>query len=314
MLRSKYSKPAALKYGDTIGIVAPAWAFDIDNFKRGVDKLCSLGFKVKYSQNIYKKYWSMAGYDKQRAELINRMFADKGVKAILCARAGYGSMRTLPYLDKEIISGNPKIFVGYSDITSLLSYLNNIAKMVVFHGPVVSGEIHNDMNPLTLEYLLTALTRPRPLGEVRLPTLKSLRPGRASGILIGGNMSMIMSSIGTEYDMDTKDKIFFLEDIGEDLETIDDYLVQLKFAGKFKRIRGIVFGKMVKCIDYSGKKYTIRKILNDILRDVKVPIIYGFPSGHRVPGDVNITIPFGVRVTLDADDPKVIFNEAAVRS
>jgi muramoyltetrapeptide carboxypeptidase len=311
MLRSKYSKPAALKRGDTIGVVAPAWAFDPDNFKRGVDKLCLLGFKLKYSQNIFKKYWSMAGYDKQRAELINKMFADKDVKAIFCAKAGYGSMRTLPHLDKKVISRNPKIFVGYSDITSLLSYLNNIAKMVVFHGPVVSGEIHSDMNPLTLKYLLTALTQPRPLGEVRPSMLKSLRPGRASGILVGGNMSMIMSLIGTKYDIDTRDKILFLEDIGEGLETIDDYLVQLKFAGKFKHIRGMVFGRMIKCIDRSGKKYTIRHILNDILSDIKVPVIYGFPSGHRIAGDMNITIPFGVHVTLDAHNPGIIFNETA---
>lgn len=314
MLKVKYSKPPALKRGDTIGIVAPAWAFDPDNFKKGIDKLCLLGFKLKYSQNIFKKYWSMAGYDSKRAELINKMFADKDVKAIFCAKAGYGSMRTLPYLDKKIISKNPKIFVGYSDITVLLSYLNSLTNMVVFHGPIVSGEIHNDMNLLTLKYLLAALTRPKPLKEMRFSGLKSLRPGRASGILVGGNLSMIMSLIGTKYDMNTKDKILFLEDIGEDLETIDDYLVQLKFAGKFKHVKGIIFGRMVKCLDHSGKKYTIKQVLNGILGDIKIPIIYGFPSGHRISGDVNITIPFGVHVSLDADNPGIRFNEAAVMS
>ncbi|MBU1853321.1 MAG: LD-carboxypeptidase [Candidatus Omnitrophica bacterium] len=312
MLRLKIKKPSALKKGDTIGIVAPAWSFDTENFKKGISKLCGLGFRLKYNQSIFNRHWSMAGYDIKRAEQINKMFADKDVKAIFCAKAGYGSMRTLPYLDKRIILRNPKIFLGYSDITALLSYLNNVTKMVVFHGPVVSGEIHSDMNTFTLRYLLRVLTQTSPLGELKFPMLKSLRRGKASGILAGGNMSMIMSVIGTPYDIDTRGKILFLEDVGEDLETIDDYLVQLKFAQKLKYVKGIVFGRMIRCVDYSGKKYTIRHILNDILSDVKIPIIYGFPSGHRVAGDINVTLPLGVHVTLDADNARIIINEAAV--
>lgn len=254
----------------------------------------------------------MAGYDRQRAEQINRMFADKEVKAIFCAKAGYGSMRTLPYLDKKIISQNPKIFVGYSDITAILSYLNNVTNMIVFHGPVVSDEIHEDMNPVTLKYLLKVIMKPSPLGEIKAPMIKSLRGGRASGILAGGNMSLIMSVIGTPYDIDTRGKILFLEDVGEDLETIDDYLVQLKSAGKFRYVKGIVFGRMIRCVDHSGRKYTIRHVLNDILSDVKVPIIYGFPSGHRIPGDIDLTLPLGVSATVDADNLRLIINESAV--
>ena len=312
LAKTRFKKPAALKRGDVVGVVAPAWSFDPEAFKRGVEKLCKLGFRLKYSQSIFKKYWSMAGYDRQRAEQINMMFADKEVTAILCAKAGYGSMRTLPYLDKKIITRNPKVFVGYSDITALLSYLNNVAKMVVFHGPVISGEIHNAMNPITLKNLLRAITQTKAPGRLKFPSLKPLRPGKATGILVGGNMSMLMSVIGTPYDIDTRDKILFLEDVGEDLETIDDYLVQLKFAGKLKNIRGIVFGRMIRCLDHSGKKYSMRHILNEILDDVKVPIIYGFPSGHRYPGDVNVTLPLGVPVTLDADNAGLIINESGV--
>lgn len=308
----KIRKPERLNKGDTIGVVAPAWSFDPDNFKRGIDKLCRLNFKLQYKQSIFDKHWSMAGYDKERAGQINTMFADKKVKAIFCAKAGYGSIRTLPYLDKKMIRKNPKIFIGYSDITILLSYLNKTGNMVVFHGPVVSGEIHNRMNPLTLKYLMRCIMQPQPLGPLKFPSMKTLRSGRASGILVGGNLSLVMSSIGAPYEIDTDNKILFIEDIGEDLETIDNHLMQLKIAGKFRKIRGIIFGRMMWCIDSSGKKYTIRHILNDILGDLEIPIIYGFPSGHRTPGDANITLPIGVSVTLDANKGVLIVNEAAV--
>ena len=306
-------KPQALRRGDTIGIVAPAWSFDPAMFKEGVEKLKGLNFKVKYDRSIFNKHWSMAGHDKERARQINRMFADKKVKAIFCAKAGYGSMRTIPFLDKNIIRRNVKIFIGYSDITALLSYLYKTAKMVVFHGPVVSGEIRNDMNPITLKYLLKAVTQTKPLWSISVSGVKLLKPGKATGVLVGGNMSLIMSAIGTPYEIDTRNKILFLEDVGEGLETIDDYLMQLKMAGKFKKIKGLIFGKMIKCVDYSGKKYTIKNILYDILKDINVPIVYDFPSGHKLPGDINVTLPFGVSVTLDADKPKLIINESGVK-
>lgn len=312
MMSSRLNKPKALRHGDTIGIIAPAWSFDPDNFKRGVTKLCKLGFKLKYSQSIFNKYWSMAGYDQQRAGQINRMFADKEVKAIFCAKAGYGSIRTIPYLDRHIIRRNPKIFVGYSDITFLLAYLYKIANMVVFHGPVVSGEMRDDMNMLTLKYLLHAIMQTKPIGQLTFNTLKVLRRGRATGNLVGGNMSLVMSTIGTRYDINTDNKILFLEDVGEGLETIDNYLMQLRLAGKLKKVKGIIFGRMLRCVDHSGKKYTIRNILEDILRHIDVPIIYGFPSGHRMLGDPNITLPLGVSVTVDTDRPRIIINESGV--
>lgn len=299
--------------GDAIGIVAPAWSFDQNNFRRGVEHLRRLGFRVKYDRRVFNKYWNMAGHDHERAQQINDMFGDPGVKAILCAKAGYGSARTIPYLDARVIRAHPKIFVGYSDITILLNYLQRVAGMVVFHGPVVSGEIHESMNPQTLDSLLRAITSPKPVGEIRAPTLKALRPGRASGSLVGGNMSLFISSIGTAYDMDTDGAILFLEDIGEDLEVIDNYLMHLKLAGKLKKVRGIVFGTMIDCIDHSGKRYTIQDILKDILGDIAVPILYGFPSGHRVPGEFSATLPLGTRVTIDSSRPSVTFDEAGVR-
>ena len=306
-------KPLCLRKGDTIGIVAPAWSFDHKKFRRGVAKLKSLGFKVKYERSIFSRYWSMAGYDKERASQINRMFADNNIKAIFCAKAGYGSIRTIPYLNKKLIRKNPKIFIGYSDITILLSYLYSVGRMSVFHGPVVSGEIHEKMNSITLYYLLKAIAETTSLGTMKFSTLKSLRRGKATGILVGGNMSLLVSAIGTPYDIDTENKILFLEDVGEDLETIDHYLMHFKLAGKLKKIKGIVFGRMLGCTDRSGRKHDIKKLLGDIFKDIKVPIIYGFPSGHKIFGGANVTIPFGVLVTLNAYEPALTFHESGVK-
>jgi muramoyltetrapeptide carboxypeptidase len=307
------NKPQRLKRGDTIGVVAPAWSFDPAKFRKGVTQLKRLGFKVKYDQQIFRRYWSMAGHDRERAEQINRVFADQEVKAIFCAKAGYGSIRTIPYLDKKTISKNPKIFVGYSDLTVLLEYLQRVANMVVFHGPVVAGEIHKQMSRISLESLLHCLTAAVPLGELTFPSLKQLRPGKADGLLVGGNMSMLVSGIATPYDIDTDYKILFLEDVGEDLEVIDNILQHLKLAGKFKRIRGLVFGRMVDCHDRSGKRYRIKDIVDDILADLDIPIVYGFPSGHARGRGANVTLPLGVPVTLDANKPSLTFNQAGVR-
>ena len=311
--RSNTIKPPRLKEGGTIGIVAPAWSFDPVSFKKGTEKLIKMGYKVKYDRSIFNKYWSMAGYDKKRAEQINEMFADKEVNAIFCAAAGYGSVRTLPHLNSKIIRKNPKIFVGYSDITVLLTYLYMTTRLLVFHGPVVADEIRDGMSYITLDFMLSAITQTRPLGELKFHGLKTLRHAEpATGVLVGGNMSLIVNTIGTPYEISTENKILFLEDIGEDLEVIDSYIMQLKLSGKLKKVKGIVFGRMIGCSDHSGNKYSIRDILNDILQDVNVPIIYGFPSGHSSLEEINITLPFGASVTLVTKDPKLVINEAGV--
>ena len=307
------NKPQRLSRGDTIGIVAPASTFDRERFRKGVAQLKRLGFKVKYDSVIFDRYWSMAGHDQQRAEQINRMFADKEVKAIFCAKAGYGSIRTISYLDGKIIKNNPKIFVGYSDITILLEYLQRVSNMVVFHGPVVAGQIHQKMSRITLDFLLRNLTQAKPLEEVAFPNMISLRPGRAEGKLVGGNISLLICGIGTPYDIDTDFKILFLEDVGEDMENIDNMLNHLKLAGKFKRVRGIIFGRMIDCYDSSGRKYKIADIVDDVLADLNIPIVSGFPSGHAHGNGANVTLPLGVSITLDADKPCVLFNESGVK-
>ncbi len=307
-------KPSHINRKDTIGIVAPASSFDPDNFKRGIKKLRKAGFRVKYERSIFSKYWSRPGHDKRRAEQINRMFADSQVRAILCAKGGWGSKEIIPYLDKDIIHANPKIFVGYSDITFLLLYLQSIANMVVFHGPVVSGEMFEGMNELTLDCLLRLISRPEALGAVTMPQLQALRPGVATGVLVGGNISSIVESIGTNFEIDTDEKILFLEDIEEDLLVIEKYSLRLREAGKLSRIKGIVFGRMVNCFEVAGVKRNTADILKGIFSDIEVPMLFGFPSGHiKEISDIHFTLPLGVQVTIDADKPALVINEAAVK-
>jgi muramoyltetrapeptide carboxypeptidase len=304
-------KPDHLKYGDTIGIVAPASSFDADNFKKGVKMLRKIGYKVQYERSIFNKCWSQPGHNKQRGAQINRMFADKGVKAIFCAKGGYGSAEILPYLDEEVIKNNPKIFVGYSDITTLLLYLQTVAGMVVFHGPVVSGEIYEGMNSLTLEYLRRLITSPLSLGEVRFSQLRVVRSGRAKGILVGGNLSLIVDSMGKPYEIDTDNKILFLEDMGENSQDIYTYLMKLKEANKFKKIKGLVFGRMVHCFD---EQSSFLEMLNEVFPRADVPVISRLPAGHiRGEEDLHFTLPLGISVTIDTSVSTFKVNEAGVK-
>jgi muramoyltetrapeptide carboxypeptidase len=313
MLKSEIIKPKSLKKGDIIGVVAPASSFDIDNFKRGVKKLRSLGYKVKYERCMFSQYWSRSGHDKKRAEQINRMFSDQTVKAIFCAKAGYGSIDIIPFLDKDIISQNPKVFVGYSDITALLLYLQKIGKMVVFHGPVISGEMYEGMNGFTLDYLLQSIVRSAPLGRLTFPTLKVIKPGKSSGRLVGGNMSLIVDMLGTSYEIDTDESILFLEDIDEDLGSIIKYLDDMKKAGKFKKMKGLVFGKMVNCFDNDGEEEKAKAMISNLFRDSDIPILYGFPSGHVARrGEPRVTLPFGLPVKVDSKSLSISISESGV--
>ncbi|MFH1318059.1 MAG: LD-carboxypeptidase [Candidatus Omnitrophota bacterium] len=306
-------KPKCLNYGDTIGIVAPASSFDSDNFKKGIKQLRKFGYKVKFDREILSRYWSMPGHNIKRAEQINRMFADKDVKAILCAKAGYGSIDIIPYLDKKVIRNNPKIFVGYSDITVLLLYLQKIANMVVFHGPVVSGEIYAGMNQHTLNYLLRAIANPSALGRVTFPYLKSLKVGKGSGLIVGGNMTLIVATIGTPYEIDTDNKILFLEEVGEELEVISNFLKLIKRAGKFNKIKGLILGKMVHCYNRAGENRDMKNIVKEVFSEFDFPILYRFPSGHiKRKGELHFTLPLGVNVNVDSHKSVVFINDSAV--
>lgn len=305
-------KPLPLKKGDTIGIVAPAGYLDPPDLEAGISFLKSYGFQVTYSASIFNKNWQQAGDDKERAQQINQMFLDKRVKAIFCATGGYGAIRTIPYLDKEVINNHPKIFIGQSDITILLLYLYKTAQMVLFHGPNLIDKIHKDMNPVSLEYLMKVISTDAPLGILSFPSIKTLKPGISSGTLIGGNLSILVNLVGTPYEIDTEGAILFLEDTSEKLETIDNCLMHLKLAGKFDNLKGIIFGKLINDLSTPSQEYNIIDLILDTFSDLEVPIIYGFPSGHIPSSEINITLPLGLNVTLDANKSSLIINESAI--
>lgn len=306
-----YIKPNCLCKGDVIGIIAPASAFDIDNFKKGVKKLRALGYHVKYNRSIFNKCWSRWGHNKQRGMQINRMFADNDVKAIFCAKAGYGSADILPYLDETIIRENPKIFIGYSDITYLLLCIQKLSGMVVFHGPVVSDEIFDGMNPVTLGSLVHMISECRPFKKQTYEGMCSLKPGKATGMLVGGNISLIADTIETSYRIEADNKILFLEDIGEDPEDLRRYLGQMKNAGIFNKIKGLMLGRMIRCFE---DKNELKDVFCKMFAEINIPIVYNFPAGHTETREQpHITLPFGARVSIDADKLTVSIDEAAVK-
>jgi muramoyltetrapeptide carboxypeptidase len=298
-------KAPPLKPGDTIGVVAPASCFDPEAFQRGVQRLESLGFGVRYREDLFSKQRYLAGSDPRRlGELKEFLFAPE-VKAIFAARGGYGSMRLLPALEK-LSPPAPKILMGYSDITALLGFAWQRWGWVTFHGPVVAKDIGDRLAEAGERSLLRALTDPKPLGEVKRAGLVGLQPGKARGRLVGGCLSLVVCSLGTPYQLETEGCILYLEDIGEKLYSLDRMLTHLRQAGLLQKARGIVFGPLK---DAHDEPVVVMNLLIDLLGDLKVPILFGFPSGHR---EDSWTIPLGVEVSLDADRSALCFEEGAL--
>jgi muramoyltetrapeptide carboxypeptidase len=278
--------PPRLKKGDTIGIIAPASPFSKKRFVAGERALRDLGFGIKYDVRIFKRERYLAGMDERRADEINSMFADEEVKGIICARGGYGSIRILPMLDRKAIRVNPKAFFGFSDVTSILAY----------HGPMLIPNFGGGIDDSTMQTFLT-VGAGRPI-RYRLSSraIKILKHGSATGIFKGGCLSIICSLLGTPYEPSFKDCILFLEDVNEPPYRIDRMLNQLKLAGKFDGVKGVIFGRMKGCEPGRRDGYTLEDVITEILSVYGIPVIYGFPSGH---GTVNYSIPFGLLGMMD---------------
>jgi len=277
--------------GDIIAIAAPSSPFEKESLYRGISVLEEMGFRVMIPDGLFEREGYLAGTDRHRAEILHQLFADNRVKAIICARGGFGAMRILPLLDTEMIRNNPKIFVGYSDITALLCVLYSQCGVTVFHGQMV--EKLADSDPKTRESLRMALT------SEKLPVIKAengaaIRGGIAKGKVIGGNLSVLCHLMGTRFMPDFNGRILFLEDRNEAAYRIDRMLTQMKLAGCFQNIAGLVLGHFEDC----GKSEDIVKIINDIFQENKIPILWGLEAGHGLP---NLTIPMGIDAVLDAD-------------
>ncbi|MBU3191729.1 LD-carboxypeptidase [Clostridium bowmanii] len=296
-------KPKALKIGDTIGLVAPSSALrQADGLEKSISVLEEQGFIVVIGESCGKKYGYLSGSDELRAKDINRMFEDNTIDAVFCLKGGYGTPRILDKLDYDMIKENPKIFIGYSDITAIHIVLNQKCDLITFHGPMAASDMLGDFDEFSKKSYLNAITSINPLGEIDNPIgfeIKSMVPGVASGKIVGGNLSLIASTIGTPYEIDTLGKILFLEDVDEFTYSVDRMLTQLRLSGKLEDCVGIILGNFTNCLpQYEDFDHTLMEVFNDIILKAKKPTIYNFMAGHCSP---KITIPLGAEVLLDAD-------------
>ena len=287
-------KPAALRAGDTIGIVAPASNIKLDLLREGCRELESLGFKTYFRPDIVSSYRYLAGPRERRLGEFLEMLRSPDIHAIFCARGGYGSGHLIPDMDPDVVRQNAKIVSGASDITLLLNWVER-AGVVSFHGPMVATSIRQGAEGYDRQLLLDVLKNKQ---KVRFPIRGTtiLRPGQAEGRLIGGCLSLLVSTLGTKNEIDTGDSIVIIEDVDAKPYQIDRMITHLKQAGKFEGVRGVVFGEMLNCLQHPKQGYALHDILLDLLDEFAVPILFGFSTGHT--SRPNVIVPFGVRARL----------------
>jgi muramoyltetrapeptide carboxypeptidase len=288
-------RPPALAKGDAIGVVAPSYSPRPGWLARGVKALERAGFSVVLDPEIGELRRFTRKEDARRAENFMGMWLDPRVKAVIGGTGGYGAVRMIPYLDPEVFRSNPKAFVGYSDVTALHLWLMRCAGLRVFHGPTVDDLIPSGRDP-TMASLLGALTTPRPSARIGRDLARAVRPGRATGRLVGGNLSLVQQTIGTPYEIQMRDAILFLEETRDPMSVVDERLVHLRAAGLLRQVRGIVFGQLT--LDRSEED-EFEDFVLDLLADLAVPILMDFPAGHEVP---NLTLPLGTEVELVVDE------------
>ncbi len=299
--------PRALRPGDTIGIIAPAGTVaQRDSLTRGAAVLERLGFDVRYDDRIFQSLRYLAGDDASRAKELHSYFEDPSIHAVLALRGGFGCSRLIPLLDEKRLRHNCKIFIGFSDITTLHLYFRRRFGWVTIHGPmaVSLGEIGQEPE----RHLRSLLTDPDYLPQMTFPELQTWSPGIAEGKVTGGCLSILVASLGTPYEIRTEGKILFLEDFGEEPYRLDRMLTQLKLAGKLEAVVGILLGSFLKC-DPEKEHYTAEDTLRDVLLPLQVPVLAGLPAGH---GPENWAFPLGIKARLDADARKLEFLQPAV--
>jgi len=289
-------KREKLKPGDTIGVCAPSGSFDCELFEQGLGVIRDMGFQVHVPRDLGRRKRYLAGNDRHRAGMLEALFLDENIHGIICARGGFGAMRTLPYIDYGLVKKNTKPFVGFSDASALLSVLEERCSCAVFHGPVVTSLARASRR--TADSLFDALT-----GCVEAFPVKSgrvLLPGRAAGIVSGGNLATLCHLTGTAFQPDFNKKILFLEDVGEVPYKIDRMLSHMKMAGVFSGVKGVVAGSFEGC----GSRGMIDEIISEVFDDLEVPVLAGLDAGH---GEHNLCLPLGGRAELNADDHSLRF-------
>lgn len=307
--------PPRLKKGDTIGLIAPGSPFSDQLLGRAHEHLSKMGFKVKESKNLHAKYGYVAGSDEERIKDIHEMFRDQGINGIWCIRGGYGTSRLLPYLDYELIRNNPKVIIGYSDITALLQGIHINTGLVGFHGPVAASEM-TDYTLVTNNLILRQhlqkyqihAAHERPEGMEYIPRV--IRAGTCKGELAGGNLSLLAALAGTPYQLDATGKLVFIEEVGEKPYRVDRMLTQLLQSANLDKASGIILGIFSNCEakedDFS---LTLQQTLDDRLGKLGIPVYYGFSFGH-----INnmCTLPVGIKASFDTSRPVLTLLEPTV--
>jgi muramoyltetrapeptide carboxypeptidase len=310
--------PKALKPGDTVGLITPSsYVSDPDElaFARRFCEFFEL--KWKMAPNVGKRFGYLAGTAQQRVADLHAMFSDPAVAGVFCIRGGYGSAQMLDKLDYSLIRSNPKVFLGYSDITALHTAIGQRTGLVTFHGPVSLSHL----TEWSQKHLRAALFEQQPIGLAANPpegnplraghTLRTVRGGKAQGTLTGGNLTLLSTTLGTPWEIDTKGKILLMEDIGEDIYRIDRMLTQLRLAGKLQSATGIVVGECKDCPPPGhDSAYALGEVLDYLLSDLNIPVLYGLTFGHTVD---QITLPLGIQATLDADKQTLTVDQPATR-
>lgn len=299
--------PEKIKKGDTVAIIAPSSPVTKDEADRSKKYLEDLGYVVKMGDCTYKKlHGYKAGSGTERANDINKMFADKDVKAIFSIRGGDTSSHVIDKIDINLVKSNPKIFIGYSDVTNLNIYFNQKADLVTFHGPMVKSNMINDFDDFSRMSFFNAINMEKelylqnPEGE----DFKVINEGKAEGIIVGGNLALITSMIGTPYEIDTKGKILFFEDIYENVTRVDRMLYHLKYSNKIKDAAGVIVGDFSQCENDYDPSYGINELLHDFFRDVDKPVMYNIKCGHCFPTS---TIPLGAMCELNTYNRTIKF-------
>lgn len=312
-------KPPRLNKNDKIALITPGSYITEEEKAESIDNLYKLGFRVTYSERLMQKNGYFSATDDERAADVNEMFKRDDVKGIMCARGGYGCARILPFLDYDLIRDNPKPFIGFSDVTALHYAIYKNSKLITFHGPVgVSTfnqfSVDNFTNALMEPNENLELTNSRSDNNYNIYGITTIAEGTAEGELIGGNLSIVTSLIGTEYDIDFSGKIIFLEEFLEEPYRIDRMLTQMIQAGKFKNAAGIALGVFKMCesdkINPSFKNsFNLLEVLKDRLGNLGIPVVYGLSFGHVVD---KFTLPFGVEAELNTETNQIKLLEAGV--
>jgi muramoyltetrapeptide carboxypeptidase len=305
-------KPRALAPGDRLAIVAPASPFTRDEFESGLQEIRRLGFVPVYDDSVFARQRYVAGPAASRAAAIHAAWRDPSIAGLIGVRGGYGSAQVLPLLDREEARRACKPFIGYSDLTSVLTFLTLGCDLVAFHGPMLAGRLGRGADGYDEESFVRTLCRCEPAGELAPPGLEAIRAGEASGPLLGGTLTQLLASLGTPFAFaPPAGYVLFLDEVGERPYRLDRMVTQLAQTGLLARASAVVIGELPKCDEPSGDP-TARAVMADLFAGFPGPVLIGFPSGHTV--GAAMTLPFGVNARVVAGArPRLVIEESAVQ-